>query len=284
MEQIDLNLAFSQKPPALDFVFGGLLAGTVGNITAPGSTGKSLLALELAMTIACPEIDDELLQVDTLTRGDVTVINAEDPPEILRSRLFAIKNCLHDDFVDEIRSRLNIYSLLGKQPDITKADLQNRIIEKCSGNRLIIFDTFTRFHTANENDNGQMSQVVGCYERIAKETGAAVLFLHHASKGAALNGQHAEQQASRGASAITDNCRWQGYLQGMSSEDAVGHGVQEPDRKQFVRFGANKENYGRATPEKWLMRGDGGVLLASAMKAKPKFAVVNGKDKKGEWR
>ncbi len=274
MEQLDLELAFSETPATLDFVFGGLLAGTVGNISAPGSTGKSLLALELAMSVACPEIDDDLLQLEIVTRGGVAVINAEDPADILHSRLFSIKNCFNPDFLAEIRSNLSIVSLIGKQPNISNPAFQDEVIKHCEGNRLIVFDTFTRFHAMNENDNGQMSQVIGCYERIAHETGAAVLFLHHASKGAALNGQQSEQQASRGASAITDNCRWQGYLQGMISEEAISLNIEESDRKQYVRFGANKENYGRATPEKWFMRCDGGVLRASTMTSKPKLKVI----------
>lgn len=278
MEQLDLNLAFTEQPPALDFVFGGLLAGTVGNISAPGSTGKSLLALELAITIACPEVDDDLLQMGVCERGKVIVFNAEDPKEILSSRLFHIRKAFHQDFLDEIRNNLSVIPLVGKQPNIASQTFQDQVIAKAQGARLLVFDTFTRFHVANENDNGQMSQVVGCFERIAAETGAAVLFLHHASKGATLNGQQAEQQAARGASAITDNCRWQGFLQGMSAEEAVSHGIDEGDRKGYVRFGANKENYGRSMSDRWLVRCDGGVLRASEImkSAAPTLKVVKG--------
>lgn len=278
MEQLDLNLAFTEQPPALDFVFGGLLAGTVGNISAPGSTGKSLLALELAITIACPEIDDDLLQLGVHERGKVIVFNAEDPKEILSSRLFNIRKAFHEDFLDEIRNNLSVIPLVGKQPNIANQAFQDQVIERSKGARLLVFDTFTRFHVANENDNGQMSQVVGCFERIAAETGAAVLFLHHASKGATLNGQQAEQQAARGASAITDNCRWQGFLQGMSADEALSFGIDEGDRKGYVRFGANKENYGKSMADRWLVRCDGGVLRASEVmkSAAPTLKVVKG--------
>lgn len=277
MEQLDLELAFSQQPPALDFVFGGMLAGTVGNISAPGSTGKSLLALELAISVACPEVDDDLLQLEIAERGKVVVFNAEDPRPILSSRLFNIKKAFHEDFLDEVRSNLRVIPLVGKQPNVCDPAFQDEVIRLSEGSRLLVFDTFTRFHSMNENDNGQMSQVVGCFERIAAETGAAVLFLHHASKGAALNGQQSEQQASRGASAITDNCRWQGFLQGMTADEAARHGIDEGDRKQFVRFGANKENYGRAMQDKWFVRCDGGVLRASEVMKKPApLKVVKG--------
>uniref|UniRef100_UPI0027E46466 AAA family ATPase n=2 Tax=Pseudomonadota TaxID=1224 RepID=UPI0027E46466 len=49
---IDLRAAFENEPPALDFIWPGFLAGTVGALVAPGATGKSFWALEAAMAIA----------------------------------------------------------------------------------------------------------------------------------------------------------------------------------------------------------------------------------------
>ena len=50
---IDLLVAFENEPPALDFIWPGFLAGTVGALVAPGATGKSFWALEAAMSVAC---------------------------------------------------------------------------------------------------------------------------------------------------------------------------------------------------------------------------------------
>lgn len=283
MRQLDLSLVFEQEPPKLDFVICGLAAGTVGNIASPGATGKSFAAIEMAMGVACAEADDRLLRLANGREGKVAIFNAEDPETVINQRLHSIGRHLNASSRHQVLANIEIYSLLGDQHNITCPQFVADVIKKCQNMRLIIFDTFTRFHQLNENDNGQMSQVVSCYEKIATDTAAAVLFLHHNSKGSVLSGQQSAQQSTRGASAITDNCRWQGYLQAMSPEEEREYGLEEWARKRFVKFGGNKENYGVATPEKWLERGEGGVLLNSSLgtSSKAKLKVVS---KEGDWR
>ena len=45
----------------------------------------------------------------------------------------------------------------------------------------IVFDSLIRFHTANENDNSEMAQVMGRFIELAR-AGATVLLLHHTAK------------------------------------------------------------------------------------------------------
>ena len=283
MRQLDLTLVFEQEPPPLDFILCGLAAGTVGNIASPGATGKSFAALEMAMGVACAEADSRLLGLAGDKEGKVAIFNAEDPKTVINQRLHSIGRHLNASSRQQVLANIEIYSLLGDQRNITCPQFLAEVIKKCQNMRLVIFDTFTRFHQLNENDNGQMSQVVSCYEKIATETAAAVMFLHHNSKVSVLSGQQVAQQASRGASAITDNCRWQGYLQAMSPEEEKEYGLDEGARKRFVKFGGNKENYGLATPERWLERGEGGVLLPSQLikTTKGKLKLV---PKEGGWR
>lgn len=283
MNQLNLALCFEQEPPPLDFVVCGLAAGTVGNITSPGATGKSFVALQMAMGVASKEADNLLLNLANNNEGQVVIFNAEDPEIVIKQRLFSIGKHLSNNAHKKVKSNIQINSLIGQQPNISDVTFLEDVIKKCMGKRLVIFDTFTRFHQLNENDNSQMSQVVSYYEKIAHETGAAVLFLHHSSKGAVLGGQQAEQQSTRGASAITDNCRWQAYLQTMSIEEAKKFGNDVLDRKRFVKFGGNKENYGLATAERWFERVEGGVLLPCVLTKvrKGKLKLV-GED--GDWR
>lgn len=261
MNQMDLDLCFELEPPPLDFVVCGLAAGTVGNITSPGATGKSFAAMEIAMGVASAESDIHLLNLARGNEGKVAMFNAEDPVEIIFQRLFSIGRFLSIGARVKVLANIKINSLMGEQPNIVDPVFLAEVIKKCQGMRLAIFDTFSRFHQFNENDNGQMTQVVSCYEKIANETGAAVLFLHHSSKGAVITGKQTEQQSSRGASAITDNCRWQGYLQTMSIDEAKSYGIAESQRERFVKFGGNKENYGTSTVGRWFERHEGGVLL-----------------------
>ena len=256
---IDIMASFEQEPPPLDFVLPGFLAGTVGCLAAAGSTGKSFWALEASMSVCSGLADDRILQLGVQQHGPVVILNAEDPAIVLHQRLHAIGKHLPTDAREEVAERLTIEALTGTMPDIMEPRWQEAILRVSEGARLVVFDTLTRWHKMNENDNGQMSQVLSVMEMVARRTGASVLFLQHVSKGMAREGRQDEQQATRGAAAITDNARWQGWMQTMGEETAKEYGVD--DRKRYVAVGGNKENYGSATAESWLERTAGGVLL-----------------------
>lgn len=263
LKKINIEKCFERKPEPLDFVLPGFVAATVGCLAAAGSTGKSFAALEIAMGISCNDADKNLLNMNIKREGSVAIFNAEDPVTVIHERLHSISAHLSTTNREKIYSNLEVYPLVGKQADIMNADWQKFILKVAEGKRLLIFDTFTRWHRLDENSNGQMSQVIGVLEMIATQSGAAILFLHHTGKSAALNGEQDKQQSTRGASAIVDNCRWQAYMQTMSEDEAKKHSVALDDRKMYVQIGGNKENYGSPTIAKWLRRGEGGVLLTA---------------------
>lgn len=259
-ESVDIATAFSTQPPDTDFVLPGFVAGTVGCLAAAGSTGKSFAAIEAAMGIASAGADLALLNLGIKKHGKVVIFNAEDPDTVLQQRLYSIGQHFNTDTCKEVAKNLSIKSLMGRGGDINDPVWFDEILRASTGCRLVIFDTFSRWHKLSENDNGEMAQVVGQYEQIARETGAAVLFLHHTSKGMSVSGRQDEQQATRGAASITDNARWQGFMQTMSDKEALKFGIADADRKQYVRFGGNKENYGSSGGDRWLERVAGGVL------------------------
>ena len=87
---IDLLAAFEQEPPALDFIWPGFLAGTVGALIAPGATGKSFWALEAAMAVACTTPGGDLLQLAPARNGRVLYLAGEDPVPALVRRVHSI--------------------------------------------------------------------------------------------------------------------------------------------------------------------------------------------------
>lgn len=272
--QLDLRYCAENKPPELDFVAPGFLAGTVGCIAAAGSTGKSFYALELAAGVCSANADKSLLNLGIKNHGRVVILNAEDPAQILHQRFHDICNYLSPGTREELYEQLTIEALMGirPRPDIMSDKWLDAVCRATEGARLVIFDTLTRWHTMQENDNAQMSQVISRFEAICRETGAAVLFLHHVSKNMAVDGRQDEQQATRGAAAITDNCRWQGWMQTMSKTEAEQNDIDLDERKQFVRVGGNKENYGQSNIERWLERVRGGVLLPARLSKQQKTA------------
>jgi RecA-family ATPase len=250
-------------PPPPDFVWKGFLRGTAGGLIAAGSTGKSYLSIELGMCVASAVANAALLQLEIPVHGPVTIVNAEDPEQIVWERIHAIGKHMKPEDYKAMADNIEIVSLFGRaETDMMDASFLVEMLEYAHDTRLIIFDTLNRLAgTADENSNGEMGLLLKKFEFIASRANTGVLILHHSSKAASSNGQQHKQESSRGASAITSNLRWQGYMQCMTEDESKAMGVPDVDRHSYVRFGGNKENYGVKTSDIWLKRHDFGVLL-----------------------
>lgn len=93
-------------------------------------------------------------------------------------------------------------------------------------------------------------------------------------KRAAMMGAGDQQQASRGSSVLVDNIRWQSYLSSMTSAEAEEWGVDDDQRRFFVRFGVSKANYGAPFADRWFRRHDGGVLKPAVLERQRKSKGV----------
>lgn len=272
----DLRSLLAAPPPVLDFVLPGLKRGTVGGLVSPGGLGKSYWAIGLALSLAQKNGAD--LTGLKPAHGRVLLLAAEDPADVLTQRLQAYKPML------PLKSNLDamdVRCLAGYRPEptatgaIQQLDLLNEavyaaIAGAAAGYRLIVLDTLTRFHNLDENSAPDMKRLLEQLERLAAETGAAVLFLHHTSKSSILNGQGTLQQAARGSSVLTDNARWVAFLAPMSALEARSYGVAETEVANYVRFNISKQNYGAARTDQWYRREAGGALQPVELARRPK--------------
>ncbi|HID8125531.1 TPA: helicase RepA family protein, partial [Pseudomonas aeruginosa] len=271
---IDLRAAFENQPPVLDFIWPGFLAGTVGALVAPGATGKSFWALEAAMSVACGAtvecgvVGGDLVGLAPASAGRVVYLAGEDPEVVLVGRIHAIGQHLNQQAREAIAENLIIEPIMGKGLNVMDERHVARVIDHCTGARLIVLDTLSRIHNLDENSNGEMAQLVATLERVAVSTGASVLYLHHVSKGSARDGLADQQQAARGASALIDNARWCGFVAKMTEDEAKRLTDRAYDRQPisndrrgyFVRFGVSKQNYEATELDRWYLRHAGGVL------------------------
>jgi len=280
---IDIIQAFREPPPELDFIWPGFLAGTVGALVAPGGTGKSFWALEAAMAVACSVPGGDVLDLAPRYSGRVVYLAAEDPVPVVIRRVHAIGQHIDQDAQGIIAENLILEPIMGRRLDLINEEHLESLVKYSHGARLLILDTLSRLHGLDENSNGDMSKLVSILEYVAATTGAAVLYLHHVSKGSARDGQTDQQQAARGASALIDNARWCGFLAKMTSEEAKKlsdcpdnpYPIGPERRGFFLRFGVSKQNYDVPVPDRWYQRRDGGVLTpVELMEAK------RGKDNK----
>lgn len=216
------------------------------------------------MCVASPLANKALLNLGIKTHGKAVVLDAEGRSEIIRQRIHDIGKLLTLEARKEVAANFSVAAFAGQRVSILDEEWLDRACEAGSGARLCVLGAHSRWSAgAPENDNAEQAKILQQYECVALRTGAGVLFAHHVTKTAALNGQGGVPQAARGASSIIDNCRWAGYLQTMTEEKAKSYrdGYVTAHREQYVAFGGCKENYGVATPESWYRRGSGGVLL-----------------------
>lgn len=263
-EGLRIKIDFEAEPNNLDFVMPGLLSGTVGMIVAPGASGKSFWLLQAALSVSSGE-NVAGFQIDK--SGEVLYLNAEDPTEIVQNRLISMGALLHKSAREQAVLNTSIIDVRGEMMNILNDKHLDSIIKMSYGTRLIIIDTLSRIHTADENKNGEMAGVVSRLEKIAKETGAAILIAHHTNKMSQVDDFKENQAASRGASALVDNARFVCYINKMSEKncgdytDGFGNYIKKEDAFQYVKYGISKQNYGKPVAGMWFKRGEGGILL-----------------------
>lgn len=265
--RINILDAITIEPPELDFVIPGLLAGTVGVLAGSGGTGKSMFSLMLHADLAtgkdCLGLGIEKTDSKTL------YLTIEDPREVLHHRMYNLGKHFEADEIVQIDAFFDLESQSGSVLHLVNErgeinyPLMQAIIQQVKQKRyrLITCDTMRRFHGADENLSGPMSSLLSCFEHIAKESGAAVLLIHHMNKGAVLNGKGTDAGALRGSSAITDNIRAQFNLMVMTPEQADDFNISESERHKYLTFTDAKSNYKEKNVNHWLKRTEGGIII-----------------------
>lgn len=276
---LDLRAAIEQTPKPLDFVLPGLKSGTVGAIVSPGATGKTMLALQAAITVACGA---DTLNLTALgwqsVGGRVLFLSGEDPEDVLGERMHHIGQRLAPEQREALFERLAVAPLMGRGPDLMSQQWRDWLATEAADVRLIVIDTLRRFHRMDENDGGEMAGLLAYLEQICRENDATILFLHHTSKAGALSDA---QQASRGSSVLTDNARFQANLVTMTPSQAEEWGIDESCRRHFVRLSFAKLNYSAPLPDRWFRRREGGVLEPAVLD-RPISAVASRRGGRGE--
>lgn len=275
---LNIARALTDARPVLDLVLPGLPVGTVGNLVAPGATGKTQFLLQLAVSrcLGLPALGGLFPAAQP---ENVLFLAAEEQEIVMRQRLHDVTAWLVEEglfpsrtraeVVEALSQRLTLYPLTGQDvcllSDGDYTEVLSRMGKLAQGNRLVIADPLRRFHDGDENDSGAMTRLVQGFERIAMATQGAVLVAHHTSKAATLGGQGESQQAARGSSALTDGVRWQANLTGMPAKTATELGLGADEAKFLVRFDISKSNYGAPQAPTWLRRLPGGILTKTTL-------------------
>lgn len=239
---------------------------TVTLFSGDGGTGKSLLALQLAVAIAA----QTAWIGKTVNTGRVIFLSAEDDNDELHRRLDDIltaENRGYDDL-----SGLTLRSLAGEdallavdsQIALVQSALFQELDKRAAGEApaLIVIDTLADVYPANENDRAKARQFVGILRGLAIKRKCAVLLLGHPS----LTGLNSGTGTS-GSTAWNNSVRSRLYLSRITDNGF------EPDSDARV-LSTKKANYGRTGGEirlKW----EAGVFVAEGQPTGLDALVVN---------
>lgn len=220
---------------------------TVTLLSGDGGTGKSLLALQLAVAVAT----GSSWIGRPVECGRVIYLTAEDDEDELHRRLDKI---LAPDFVDyDELGGLTLRSLVGESAllasdegnHLAESPLFGELCAKAHDERpaLIVIDTLADVYPGNENDRSKVVQFVGQLRRIALQYDCAVLLLSHPS----LTGLTTKTGTS-GSTAWNNSVRSRLFLSKADNE----HQDENPDARVLTSM---KSNYGRTGDKinlKWL--------------------------------
>ncbi|MEK9803117.1 MAG: AAA family ATPase, partial [Curvibacter sp.] len=261
IELLDVSHMIENDPPLLDFVLPGLLAGTVGMLVSPGSSGKSMLTAQLCVLVATgvDTIGIGHLLDKPISPARVVYLTAEDPADIIWTRIKQIAAGFTSAQRKLLSDNLVIGDVRGRNTDLLDHAWRARITQLARGARMTVIDTLRRFHSADENDSGEAAKVLATIESISRECGTTFLIPHHTNKNGGKEGG-GDQQAARGSSVLTDNARLQINLAKMTEKEAADRNVTEAMRGHFVRMVFAKVNYCAPIQDVWLHRKAGGVL------------------------
>ncbi len=223
------NLIHANPTQSESLIEGLLRCGETMNLIASTKVGKSWLASQLAFSVAqgLPFLGRQTLQ------RDVLIIDYELQASCLADRLKRVALSLGVD-----HNGIDILSLRGRPRSIIELVHDLIVLGKEYG--LVILDTLSRSlpKGTSENDNAQMIAIYSEIDSIAERTGAAVVIVHHSTKGSQSDKTTTDiGSGAGGISRSTDtHCTIRPHeTDGLSVLDAVCRSFPSP-KPTSIRF------------------------------------------------
>jgi KaiC/GvpD/RAD55 family RecA-like ATPase len=163
------------KPPPVDWLLEGYIAK--GDFTLlSGGEGLGKSQITMALSVAIVEGKDTFLDRNVMAHGKVLYIDEENPVDVIYSRLR--RYGLQAKNMPKLRYIWNNGVRLENQAD---ALLDEALSFEPD---LIVLDSLSRVHSGDENSMASMSPILNdAIKPLARETGAAVILIHHHDKG-----------------------------------------------------------------------------------------------------
>ena len=231
-----------------------LMDGQVTMLTGRGGDGKSLLALQLAVTVAARA---EFGWWQARQRRNVLVLNAEDNIDEQRRRLLGACEVMDVDprLLAErlLTMQRESLVLVHRDPEdgkVKPSALYDRLARLIDEHKigLVVIDPLVEAHVGmDENSNADMKELVIMLRRLARLRAIPLLIVHHSRKGASGG----DQDGARGGSALVNACRVVVTLDRMSDDEHAKIGPPQP-KERYIRVTGAKANYAGRIGDRWL--------------------------------
>ncbi|MEJ7805347.1 MAG: AAA family ATPase [Telluria sp.] len=197
-----------------------LPTGKVIILASPPGVGKSFMSLDLAVAVTAPASTGpyNCFGGEVKVNGRAVIISAEDDVEELHRRIEALTGLRSDRMHVASLPDLGHFSFLqgdqrnGLTPTAKWADLKEQILG-LDDVKLIVVDTLQALSAGDLNAAEIAQAMMDQLTELASQTGAAVIALHHLTKGTgATQGKgplqgHAAMELIRGSGAIVGSAR-----------------------------------------------------------------------------
>ena len=247
--EVNINDLFTNPSLPTPFIVESLLpCGVVTLLTAHGGTGKSMLALQLAVCVA---MGFPFMNKQTIP-SKVLFFSAEDATQVIRCRLewicrdknidpviLAEKLCIIDSTMNP---GLYITQYKGNALVQGYDALYSKSVAYGAG--LVVIDNASDTFDANENERARVREFIRLLTQLAKSQRAAVILLAHIDK---------------------DTAKW-GSVESYSGSTAWHNSVRSrlflsiDKESQILSLAQQKSNLGQLASTIYLRRGDKGIL------------------------
>lgn len=166
----------TEFPVPRALITGVLDEGSLNSWSGPGGVGKSLVALDAARSIAgCQKFLGEFITV----QGPVVLIDQESSPAMLQRRLIAMQRA------QAIPANSPFQIVIPTDPILLDSEAGYEVIDgylRRFKPVLLILDSLTRFHRADENSAGEMADLGAILRRLIQDHGTAIILIDHSRK------------------------------------------------------------------------------------------------------
>ena len=171
----------TMKEPLID---GLLRREEVMNIVAAPKTGKSWLVMQLALAL----VSGGFWAGRECTKSRVLLVDNELHKETLSHRLYHVAESMGIREDDEVLDDLIILPQRGGEKELSRLQMWLQGYDG-PGFDVVIIDALYKAlpKDVDENSNGQITSVYNMLDRYAQEMNAAIILVHHTSKGNQAN-------------------------------------------------------------------------------------------------